>query len=260
MSFDQEASPQERYGCNCNKLWLRKAPLESWALSCFKYHLYSWSAFSSTMRKSIIKAPAYICNSNLMNYDGNLVPSWQNLGWVWTLLLFGWSINCCIDSYSKFKLLLLQKYSMGYFLINLKMGLKMDLCEIWLGSEHILKVYQCSSITKSNSSSFILYDYCNGGRTAGYSLKIMPRVAQADQMRWRSGDQRRSAGPECGSYLVLKCIMHMTGASTNPKKLTLKKLWIVWLIVCRLKTFLSCFQTMRFCLKSLCKLCRRQVP
>ena len=220
MSFVQEASPQERYGRNCNKLWLRKAPLESWALSCFKYHLYSWSAFSSTMRKSIIKAPAYICNSNPMNYDGNLVPSWQNLGWVWTLLLYGWSINCCIDSYSKFQLLLLQKYSIRYFLINLKMGLKMDLCEIWLRSEHILKVYQCSSITKSNSSSFILYDYCNGGRTAGY----------------------------------------MTGASTNPKKLTLKKLWIVWLIVCRLKTFLSCFQTMRFCLKSLCKLCRRQVP
>ena len=153
-----------------------------------------------------------------------------------------------------------KKYSIRYFLINLKMGLKMDLCEIWLRSEHILKVYQCSSITKSNSSSFILYDYCNGDRTAGYSLNIMPRVAQADQMRWRSGDQRRSAGPECGSYLVLKCIMHMTGASTNPKKLTLKKLWIVWLIVCRLKTFLSCFQTMRFCLKSLCKLCRRQVP
>ena len=153
-----------------------------------------------------------------------------------------------------------EKYSMGYFLINLKMGLKMDLCEIWLGSEHILKVYQSCSITKPNSSSFILYDYCNGGRTAGYSMNIMPRVAQADQMRWRSGDQRRSAGPECGSYLVLKCIMHMTGASTNPKKLTLKKLWIVWLIVCRLKTFLSCFQTMRFCLKSLCKLCRRQVP
>ena len=260
MSFDQEASPQKRNGCNCNKLWLRKAPLESWALSCFKYHLYSWSAFSSTMRKSIIKAPDYICNSNPMNYDGNLVPSWQNLGWVWTLLLYGWSINCCIDSYSTFQLLLLQKYSIRYFLINLKMGLKMDLCKIWLWSEHILKVYQCSSITKSNSSSFILYDYCNGGRTVGYSMNIMPRVAQADQMRWRSGDQRRSAGPECGSYLALKCIMHMTGASTNPKKLTLKKLWIVWLIVCRLKTFLSCFQTMRFCLKSLCKLCRRQVP
>jgi len=85
MSFDQEASPQERYGCNCNKLWLRKAPLESWALSCVKYNLYSWLAFRSTMRKSIIKAPAYICNSNPMNYDGILVPSWQNLGWAWTL-------------------------------------------------------------------------------------------------------------------------------------------------------------------------------
>ena len=136
---------------------------------------------------------------------------------------------------------LLQKYSIRYFLINLKMGLKMDLCEIWLRSEHILKVCQCSSITKSNSSSFILYDYWSGGRPAGYSMNIMPRVAQADQMRWRSDDQRRSAGPECGSYLVLKCIIHMTGASTNPKKLTLKKLWIVWLIVCRLKISLKLF-------------------
>ena len=193
MSFDQEASPQERYGCNCNKLWLRKAPLESWALSCFKYHLYSWSAFSSTMRKSIIKAPAYICNSNPMNYDGNLVPSWQNLGWVWTLLLFGWSINCCIDSYSKFKLLLLQKYSMGYFLINLKMGLKMDLCEIWLRSEHILKVYQCSSITKSNSSAFILYDYVlqwcpdGGGLQHEYNATSCP--SWSDEMKIRLSEK-----------------------------------------------------------------------
>ena len=122
MSFDKEPSPQDRHGCNCNKLWLRKAPLESWALSCVKYHLYSWSAFSSTMRKSIIKAPAYVCNSNPMKYDGILVTSWQNLGWVWTLLLYGWSINCCIDSYSTFQLFLLQRYSNRYFLDQHNLG------------------------------------------------------------------------------------------------------------------------------------------
>ena len=32
------------------------------------------------MRKSIIKAPAYICNSNSMNYDGILVPSVAKFG------------------------------------------------------------------------------------------------------------------------------------------------------------------------------------
>ena len=176
-----------------------------------------------------------------MNYVVNLVPSWRNLGWVWTLLLYGWSINCCIDSYSKFQLFLLQKYSIRYFLINLKMGLKMELCKIWLRSEYILKVCQCSSITKSNSSSFILYDYCSGGQSAVCSMNIMPQVAQADQMRWRSDDPTRSAGPECGSYLAIKCIIHLTGASISPKKLTLNKLGIVLLIVCRLKTFLSFF-------------------
>ena len=73
MSFDKEPSPQDRHGCNCNKLWLRKAPLESWALSCVKYHLYSWSAFSSTMRKSIIKAPAYFC----------MMVIWFQVGKIW---------------------------------------------------------------------------------------------------------------------------------------------------------------------------------